>query len=397
MSLEIRKFQRPDGHLWPFMLYKGMPLILPNLWVNEHVAASRPNTADAYLRDLLLIYAAAHLHEFSIEARFRSLQGFSRKELRLLARALSKTRAGGSASKASCDRRVESIKSFIRFGFEYFKQVKQLTLLEQAQAEKNTEQQCRILRKRILEEANKGKGPNCATALSEKEIAIIESVLHPLSALNPYKDPRVRVRNYCIFRILSFTGIRRSEVVLLELDDVNLSCSPTITIKAPTISNKAKRRDGANLKTFGRELPISLDLAKDIEEYLEIWRRELIWPKRPSPALFLSAKDGRRLCANTINLIFDSLYSVTEIANIGKRIHPHGIRTTGLTEIRRKIQKNGSGTESSLHEELAYAGGWVQGSQMVSHYTRAAISENLALKIRGKSKGEANDISKFRK
>ncbi|MEF8687925.1 UNVERIFIED_CONTAM: site-specific integrase [Comamonas sp. A-3] len=283
------------------------------------------------------------------------------------------------------------MQSFIRFGFEYFKQVKGLSLLEQAQADRNTELQCRTLRKRILEEANKGEGPKCATALSEKEIALIESVMHPLSDLNPFKDPRVRVRNYCIFRLLNFTGMRRSELVLLELDDVNLSSSPTITIKAPSISNKSKRRDGANLKTLGRELPISLDLAQEIEEYREIWREELARPKRPSPALFLSAKDGRRLCANTINSIFDYLYCVPEISKMGKRIHPHGIRTTGLTEIRRKIQKSEGATESNLHDELAYAGGWVQGSQMVTHYTRAAISENLALKIRNRPKRDANE------
>ncbi|WP_034391621.1 tyrosine-type recombinase/integrase [Comamonas thiooxydans] len=384
MSLEIRKLQRPDGQLWPFLLFKGKPLILPNLWVNEHVSASRPNTAEAYLRDVALVYETAALKSISIKTRLSSLQGFSTKEIRIIARALSRTKTGSTASKATCDRRAESMQSFLQYGFEYFKQVKALNLIEQAQADKNKNYQYRLLRKRINEEKNKGKGPNYATELNKKEIAIIDYVMNPISELNPFKDHRVRVRNYCIFRILYSTGIRRSELVLLELNDVNLGGSPSITIRSPSVSNKSKRRDGASLKTLGRELPITLELAQELEIYQDIWRPQFSWPKRPSPALLLSSKDGRRLCTNTINQIFESLNKVPVIRNMGKRIHPHGLRATGMNEIRRKIQKSEKGNDPALHEALAYVGGWVYGSPMVSHYTRAAISENLAKDLRKK-------------
>ena len=76
------------------------------------------------------------------------------------------------------------MQSFLQYGFEYFKQVKALNLIEQAQADKNKNYQYRLLRKRINEEKNKGKGPNYATELNKKEIAIIDYVMNPISELN---------------------------------------------------------------------------------------------------------------------------------------------------------------------------------------------------------------------
>lgn len=388
LRLEVKRHARSDGELWPYLLRGGVPEVLPNAWVLADGMRPKANTVEAYLRDVQLVYEVADRNGFSVGQRIQTFRGFSRAELDAIGTRLSQTAQGGQASRATCERRAESVKRFLSFCFEYYKQIQPLSLLEQFQADRNLAIQCRMISRRLKIEGSKGKGPSPAEELTSSEIDLLDSVMHPTSELNPFRGQFVRFRNYCLFHVMRETALRRGELVLLELDDVSLGGTPTIKIRKPTLAQRCRRRDGASMKTRGREVPISQGLACLLEEYRDYWRLQRVVTVRPSAALFLSAKDGRRLSMSSINKIFDALQAVPVVAQLGKRLHPHGMRATSTTEMRRRITAQGRVSGIELKEALSYIGGWTQESPMVAHYTRAAISEKLANILRGRWRGK---------
>ncbi|WP_425476982.1 tyrosine-type recombinase/integrase [Novilysobacter arseniciresistens] len=191
----------------------------------------------------------------------------------------------------------------------------------------------------------------------------------------------IKVRNYCLFHVTIAVLARRSEAVLLELMDLDLGASPSVLIKMPTLAMSRRRRDGAALKTKGRQVPISANLAELLRCYVYEFRPLLLKNGRPSTSLFLSDRDGRRLSSGAFNQILRKAANLPEIQRLGKRLHPHALRHAGATAARRTITSNGA-THDELAECLTYLGGWSPGSPMVQHYTRAAISERVAKLIR---------------
>ncbi|WP_051534365.1 tyrosine-type recombinase/integrase [Deefgea rivuli] len=377
VTVEIRRLARPDGTLRPFMIFEGLPLILPNLWIDDLGMTARENTLNAYLRDLKIMYEWAVENGISIENRIRSLKGFSRPELRKIANLLTTKNNGEICSKSTIYRRIQSIQSFIGYAFDHFIEIDKVPILVQQLVEKNKSFQLNRLEKLMMARANNGPASKPSTDLSSSEIEIIESVLHPASELNPFVEKNVKFRNYCIFLILMETLARRSELVLIEIDDLTLGPNPTVTIKAPSVASKIRRRDGASMKTMGRTVPLSEKVALAMTVYIENCRESFILPRRPSKALFLSQKDGKRLSSNTLNQIFRKIQESPEVKMLGRRIHPHGIRSSAANHARRKIQNNEKANDLEMREALSYLGGWTQNSRMIERYTRSAISERL--------------------
>lgn len=384
IELEIRKFFTPAGVLRPYLIRGGFPLIIPNLWIDELSLSSRTNTLEAYIRDIAILYRWGSKQGVSIEDRLKSLQGFLSPEIRNIAHTLCRTSAGELASQSTCRRRLESLRSFLSFAFDYYVEMGRISLIEQIQAEKNRTRQINQFAKQIAFAANASKHPMPSTDLSPAEVEIVDAIIHPASELNPFRDSKVRFRNYCMFRVLLETLARRGELALMEITDVQLGHRPTITIKEPNITEKYRRRDGASLKTLGRMVPISESLANILSHYIDDVRDDFLQPGRPSKALFLSARDGRRVSTYTINQILNQVEAVPEVAAMNKRIHPHGLRATAANEVRRKVSQAGQSSMVDLQECLSYLGGWVQGSSMVQLYTRSAINERLGEILRTK-------------
>lgn len=380
--VEIRKFPKASGELWPYLVLDGFPLIIPNLWIDELGLSARPNTLESYLRDIALIYKWGAENNVSIEDRLERLKGFSSFETRVIAQELCTTRNGDPASSSTCTRRLAAIRSFLEFGFEYFIELKRTTLLEQAQAEKNKNKQIRRLTKQILFASNATRYPTPSTDLTDQELEVIETIIHPESASNPFRSPQIKLRNYCIFHVLLETLSRRGELVLIEVSDIEFGSKPTIRIKEPSIVNKNRRRDGASLKFRGRTVPISSKLAELLERYIEEVRDDFLYPRRPSTALFLSKADGRRLSSHTINQLLKKLSQLPEVVALKKRIHPHGLRATAANIARKKITKAGRSSGLEIQEAISYLGGWAQDSPMVQQYTRSTISERLGELLR---------------
>ncbi|WP_170931056.1 site-specific integrase [Pseudomonas sp. SID14000] len=335
------------------------------------------------MRDLSIVYKWAEFEAIDIEERFSSFRGFSTPELTSIAQKLCTTKSG-PASRSTCQRRLEAFRDYIKFSYDYNIENAKLSLIEQAQAEKNRDNQLKKLTKRMTRHSNLSPEPRCSTDLTKSEVDVILAAIDPGSPSNCFKEERVKVRNFALIALALETFARRSELVLLETTDLDLGYEPTVTIKKPTTVNQLKRRDGASMKTRGRIIPISLELASVLRFYLDHVRDEFLIPKRPTTSLFLSSRDGRRIAAMSLNHILKKVSQIPEIKQLGVRIHPHGLRSTGATEIRRKIDANGVSSGIMMEEVLSYLGGWVSGSPMVRRYTKTALSEKLGAMVRGK-------------
>jgi integrase len=184
------------------------------------------------------------------------------------------------------------------------------------------------------------------------------------------------------------TLARRGEVVLIELNDVDLGPSPTIRIKRPSDINRERRKDGASLKTRGREVPISASLAASLNEYISDHRAKLLKPRRPCTALFVSSRDGRRLSARTVNTVLRTVAACLGLPKFSTRIHPHGLRSTGANIARKRFENSGA-PSINVKDALAYLGGWSPNSESVQQYSRQAISDRLGEIIR---KSESSNL-----
>jgi len=369
------------GFLHPVLTTEnGRPLVLPNLWADDLMRYRRLNTARSYLIDLLVVYQWAQSTAIDIHHRISSLTGFRRMEIQRLIKALFMTSKGMPASSQTGYRRVQAIRSFFGFAFDVY-----CDLLVDPQARRDGEK----VKERVLAYIAKygdihrscPTGGRPATSLSVAEIETVSGALHPASPANPFADHAVRLRNFCIFLVAKEIWLRRSELVLLEVSDLNLGANPTIRIKWPSQKNLQKRRDGAGFKTNAREVPISDALAQALAFYLRTARDSFLKPLTVSTALFPSKKDGRRLSSGTVNTILAAVQRIPEVAALGKRIHPHGLRASGADEFHRHGTASNT---ANLRDCMEYVGGWAPGSPMPAHYAKKSVAEQVNKMVRKK-------------
>ncbi len=378
----VRLIRKDDGGLHPILTVGGRPLVLPNLWADELSLSTRFNTVRSYLADITLLYRWADKSGIDLHERFSSLTPFRKAELRQLANAACVKADGTSASAATCDRRLQSIRYFIAFAVDNFVEQKSIDFQGMSQAEKNKQAMHNRLGRLFSSKINVAPGPQPSTPLSSDELKVVSDVLHPASELNPFRGKSVRFRNYCMFHLAVETWARRSELVLLEIADLEFGSTPTVCLKAPSTKNANRRRDGANLKTRGRVIPISKELGGLLQAYVCGVRDDLLRPGVPSTALFVSARDGRRLASGAFNTLMRQVAEVPQVSALKKRLHPHGLRATGasLFRIQAGAKENGL-SKDEFRDCITYLGGWNSNSKMVQRYTRQAIYDRIQKRL----------------
>lgn len=382
----VQIIQRSDGENHPVLLSDGRPLVLPNLWGEELARSLRFNTVRAYLKDLVELYEGmgrggrGSRSDGLCEIVQATEKGHRvpKRLLRRLSGLIAKKRSGAPAALATQQRRVESTRSFLRFVSDSALDARDHADLEvQVQIERNVERTLRAISKLTQSGRNEAPAPNPATTLSGELLQVVSGVMHPDSKENPFETHAIRVRNYCLFHVVIQTFCRRGELVLLETSDL-LSNPPRLRFRVPSRSNVNKRKDGASLKTLGREIEIESALWGWLSYFLAEVRDELLHPGVPVTALFVSTSDGRRLGAGTVNQILERVHRVPVVANVIKRMHPHGLRVTGTNNFRRRASSASPPlSRIDLQDSLTMMAGWSPDSKMPRRYTREAIAERL--------------------
>ncbi len=245
-------------------------------WLKSQRGAS-PHTLEAYRFDLN--QACAYL-----SARGRSRwSAVIATDLRAYLYDLSETKL----NPASIRRKVASVRSFFRF----------------------------LVRGKIIDSspASGFRAPRLARARLPKFLfldEITKLVGRPSDRGNP-ESRRLALRDCAILEMMYATGIRVSELVGLDLDDVN-SASQWIRVLGK--GNKE------------RIVPFGAPAAAALRAYLSVRSG---WVKPGEKAVWLNAR-GTRLTTRAVRMIFDG---VVRRAAFNRHVHPHMIRHTFATHL----------------------------------------------------------------
>ncbi len=365
-------FIKQSAGIRPYLLQHGVPTVLANLWIGS--LSEKDNTRDSFARDVRILYHYFFNVAVDLESRLIDLKPITKNEV-IGAVALLCVRNGRSLARATCVRRLESIRSYLRSVQDHLLSTQDLPKDELHGVSVYFSAMERKFASEFKKHINRGESSVHSRVLSEEELEVVHLIMHPESELNPFSSYAIRVRNYCILRVANDAAPRRSELVLLEISDLDLSGSPTISVKRPTPRVTGQRRDRSALKTQTKTLPLSTELASLLATYLDRYRPELIGKGRVSTALFPSTSDGKRLSGSSINRMFSR---VTEVIGAEAfRLHPHGLRATSTTMQRKRLQSLAAISDSDLLLALSYHGGWAPGSRSVQLYTRLAIQERV--------------------
>ncbi|MGM0517958.1 MAG: tyrosine recombinase XerC [Pseudomonadota bacterium] len=134
----------------------------------------------------------------------------------------------------------------------------------------------------------------------------------PARAGKPTPDDAAReARDHCLFEWLYGSGLRLSEVVSLNLDDVDPAAGQV-------------RVTGKRDKT--RIVPVGRKAAAALAAWLPLRAR---WADPEEPALFISRR-GRRLTPRSVQLRLDRL---SRRAGLSEPLHPHQLRHAFATHV----------------------------------------------------------------
>lgn len=165
-----------------------------------------------------------------------------------------------------------------------------------------------ILMNPIVHPPNVPKTKRIPGVLSEDEtVKILESV----SINTP-----TGLRNRAILELLYSTGIRRGELVNLNIEDVNIERGELVIV------------NGKGGK--GRVVPVGEIASKLLQGYLMLVRPWHV--KHDENALFVNSITGKRLVSDWVRLI---LHEAVKQSGIQKRVTPHTLRHSMATHLLR--------------------------------------------------------------
>jgi integrase len=205
--------------------------------------------------------------------------------------------------------------------------------------------------------------------LTEDDVSELCKLIDPASPQNPFKA-HLRLRNYCIVMLLLHTGLRRGELLKLRTDQMPKGPKRTITVSRDTANDAGdSRRDEPRVKTWGREVVVSMELARA----LALYERRDRPRKRIEPTAYLFLNDrGVPLNYSGIHEMFLRLREA--LPAIGRRLRAHALRHTCVSRWMRLCHERGlSDAETQL--VLTYYFGWSPRSKMPPRYANAWIKD----------------------
>jgi integrase len=215
-----------------------------------------------------------------------------------------------------------------------------------------------------------GKGRNSANArqgLDEVAQERLWQVIARDSPDNPWTGDHCRIRNELMVRWFMGLGVRRSELMVVKISDVNFRTNE-VFIARRADDKDDPRAHQPNTKTKDRFLVMSADLAERTRHYILNFRRK--YPSaRQHPYLFI-ANGGRALSKRGLNEIFEVLRE--RCPDLPEETFPHALRHTWNDNFSKKMDEDQASPEDEqkLRSRLM---GWNPTSDTAATYTRRTI------------------------
>lgn len=217
--------------------------------------------------------------------------------------------------------------------------------------------------------------------LSKDDQNRLLSVIQPDSSDNPWKHGFVRHRNWLIVVLLLATGMRRGELLGIQIRDFDQRM-PRLRIIRRADANEDSRRIQPNTKTNDREVELRPAIMRAVWSYINDHRKK-IKAARKHPQLIV-ADNGQPLSLQSIDKIFRQLRDACP--NLPVTLTSHVMRHTWNERFSEQAELLGL-TEAVEEKARNEQQGWVDNSKSAATYTRRYASRKgreIALKLQEK-------------
>ena len=208
------------------------------------------------------------------------------------------------------------------------------------------------------------------TGLSEEDQNRVLATVHPDSSANPWKHPFVRVRNWLIVVLLLATGMRKGELLGLQIGDLRTR-EPKLLIVRRADADSDARTDQPVAKTNDREIELAAPIMSRLWTFINTERRAIKRARR-IPQVIVS-DEGDALSISSIDKLFRELREACP--GLAGSLTSHVMRHTWNERF--SEQADAMGLSDAVEEKArATQQGWVEGSKMGATYTRRHTERN---------------------
>lgn len=228
---------------------------------------------------------------------------------------------------------------------------------------------------------------NARVGLSQEEQQRLVQAVHPDSPMNPWNRHYVRLRNWVIVVLLLATGMRRGELLGLQIGDIDAT-QPKLKIFRRADAVEERRRVSPSTKTYDREVELSPSIMRVLWSYINKDRQQ-IEVARTFVQIFVS-DEGLPLSLSSIDKLFFELRKACP--GLPVKLTSHVMRHTWNERFSEEAETLGL---SDAVEEKARNNqqGWSEDSKMAATYTRRHTERKgreVSLKLQDKLDADLN-------
>lgn len=223
--------------------------------------------------------------------------------------------------------------------------------------------------------------------LEPKDLERLLQVIQPDHPENPW-SASARVRNNLLVRWYLRLGLRRAELLGVQVSDINFQACEVLIARRPDDKDDP-RINKPDVKTSDKLLPLEPTLAQETHNYIVKVRRGTGNARR-HPYLFVAIGTGAPLSLAAVNLVFMQLKR--KVPGLPDDLSPHVLRHTWNDSFSELADKEGF-TEAEERRMRSRLQGWSPTSETAANYTRRHVKKkareaSLSLQATLSPKGE---------
>lgn len=360
----------------------GLPADTPSAYLVMNELGNKSfNTTNFHAGVLAQLYNWAEEMGIDIKERFETCEMFALEEITSLSHYLSKNqrqdydelkpRVGGNTHK----QKTGTVIHFLQWLSDRYYMKRRPGDPVAENLRERTAIALRRMHKLIIEGVGKRR-----LGLTIEEQKVLLEIIRMDNPANPFKGFN-KERNYLFFLMLFVTGMRVGELLKLTLLDLKLEENPPFIHLTGEEIVEDPRLHKMVLKTRGRDIPLSRDMARLVQQFINGSRKFRKAARKTEPYLFLNSRiDTTPL---TRSAAYSMVYTLRKADPRLKVLTPHRLRSTWNDNFDRMFEESGM-TKEKLDQIKRYLCGWTSTSMEPDKYNLRStmeLSQKLSLEL----------------
>lgn len=374
-----------NGMRTKVLVKDAMPDYYPNLFVTLELSSRALNTQKKYLESIVVLEDFLEHESIDLIARLEQRpksRYLTDPELSRFVRdagfqkaTLEKKYSGVPmlpvafeyVGRTHAQQRIEHVRDYLKFLYD--------KLGDQPTSEKARDDLvARINRKlKAAKPSWKKRKLEDMEGLSQKQRDRLLEVMHPDSSENPFASAAIKLRNYIVLLLGLDLGLRRSEMLLVKINDIHWH-NKKISIINLEDEEIDKRPKAPQFKTHEREWLMGDDLEWALKEYVESHRtaQDGLSEAKTHPFLLVSHRrnEGRALSMNALDGVLSRVGAVfPDLSDVHLHSLRHDSVYTLLESMREELERlTPEDRTTKIQKDLTFAFGWSEKSNMPALY-----------------------------